>query len=283
MNSKLFALVFIFFSLVVLVACAVQPSEKAQESGLATPHPPTPTLDLTLPTPTPEMLVEPRETLDPQKVIRPNILPSDVSIPSEQGQIPARLYPQEHPRAPLILLLTRAGDQAEAWNTFALTAQFKGLAALAFALPGEAASRNQPEAAQLEDMAAASLDWLASRPQGAPQQVILIGEGANANLALRLAGARPEVSAVVLFSPAWDDPNLAVDSALEKYGGRPLLVISTEDDQQAKALLDQQSGNDNVGVLLLPGSSAGGRPSPGAPEAAARVLEWLAQALQPAP
>jgi dienelactone hydrolase len=132
-------------------------------------------------------------------------------------------------------------------------------------------------------MAAASLDWLASRPQGAPQQVILIGEGANANLALRLAGARPEVSAVVLFSPAWDDPNLAVDSALEKYGGRPLLVISTEDDQQAKALLDQQSGNDNVCVLLLPGSSAGGRPSPGAPEAAARVLEWLAQALQPAP
>ncbi|MEO8077565.1 MAG: hypothetical protein ABI818_14640, partial [Acidobacteriota bacterium] len=75
--------------------------------------------------------------------------------------------------------------------------------------------------------------YLASRSDVQQSHVGLAGGSMGANLAALEAGGDPTIASLALLSPSLDYRGLRIEAAMRKYGGRPALLVSSDDDPYA--------------------------------------------------
>jgi alpha-beta hydrolase superfamily lysophospholipase len=157
---------------------------------------------------------------------------------------------------PAVAIVHGAGSRKENHADFARLALANGWAALTFDLPGHGESEREFSGAAVEDLIGMA-DLLAVQPEVDPARVCLRGSSLGGFLALSAAAAEPEIAGVIAICPASEshlahgvrqgrfemrvgDP-LALEAwlaaqdvgeAVERIGGRPLILMHAEGDTQ---------------------------------------------------
>jgi acetyl esterase/lipase len=80
---------------------------------------------------------------------------------------------------------------------------------------------------------AAARRYLASRGDVQPSRIGIAGASIGANLAVLEAAGDAAVVSLALLSPSLDYRGLRIEAALKKYGDRPALLVSSDDDPYA--------------------------------------------------
>ncbi len=215
---------------------------------------------------------------------------TSVTFRSKDGvQIAASFYQPTRRPAPCVILvhmLTRSRDD---WQTLASRLADAGIAALAIDLRGHGASgpdpRTTPGASQdlspdVQDVQAAR-QFLSNRPDLGVTSVGIAGASIGANLAVLTAASDPTIRSIVLLSPGLDYRNLHTEGALRKYGERPVLMISSQEDGYATRSIRrlQKAGTGTREVRLVNAAGHGTAMLSRQPDLISLVVDWFQRTL----
>ncbi|HNC96874.1 MAG TPA: alpha/beta hydrolase [Myxococcota bacterium] len=162
-----------------------------------------------------------------------------------------------------ILFLPDREGRKEDWQGVAEAALRQGYSVVSVDLRGQGANIvGEPRTLSSEDYYAMTRDgqaggaWL--RAQGV-QRLAVVGAGLGANLGIRVAADDPTFQVTVLVSPGIEYNGITTRDAVQRYGARPLMNISGQQDsysaRAATALDSLATGPKNL--LLLPTSAHG--------------------------
>lgn len=205
--------------------------------------------------------------------------PLAVQLHTSDGvTLAAALYDvADAPAVVLVPMYTRTKDD---WRPFAERLQAAGIAALAIDLRGHGGSSGAgtPAAAMALDVRAA-VDFLAGRAGG--RAVGVVGASLGANVALLAAADAPVVRGVALLSPVTDYRGVRIETAVKKYGPRPMyLVASTEDPLAARTVRGLvaeplPAREQRLSLVAAHGTQILDRD----PDVAAALVDWLRRTL----
>ncbi len=139
-------------------------------------------------------------------------------------QIQGWWIPATAARYTALYLHDQAGNLGDTLNVLS-DFHTAGLNVLAFDYRGYGQSQFvHPSESSWRQDATWALDYLTSTRHIDPHSIVIIGSGLGANLALQIAGAHPELAAVVLESPLDAPPNAIFNDARAKLVPAHLLV-----------------------------------------------------------
>jgi pimeloyl-ACP methyl ester carboxylesterase len=103
----------------------------------------------------------------------------------------------------------------------------------------------------------AARSFLAGRREVLQGRVGLLGASVGANLAVVVAADDPSVRTLALLSPGLDYRGLRTEAALNRYGGRPALLVGSQEDNYVmisiRRLANQGAGTREQVVLNAAG------------------------------
>ena len=190
--------------------------------------------------------------------------PQRVTFRTEDGvTIVATWYEPAYRPAPAVVLVHMLQRSKRDWESLAARLAGAGIGALAIDLRGHGESSDGATtegstgyAAMVHDVRAARL-FLATRHDVLPGRIGIAGASIGANLAA-LAAADGAFASVALLSPSLDYRGLRIEAAVRKYGGRPLLLVSSDDDPYARrSALDLEKTGTSREILSLVGAGHG--------------------------
>ncbi len=184
-----------------------------------------------------------------------------VSIRTDDGvSLAATWYEPGGPIAPAVILIHMLHRTRLDWEPVASRLAAGGIGALAIDLRGHGESGGgvasgeggQPDySALLRDLAAARR-YLASRGDVQQTRVGIAGASLGANLAVLEAAGDQSVASLALLSPSLDYRGLRIEAALRKYGARPALLVSSDDDPYAtRSVRDLQKTGGGIRETLI--------------------------------
>ena len=164
-----------------------------------------------------------------------------VSFRTDDGvTISAAWYEPSFRPGPAVVLVHMLGRSRRDWDSFASRLAGAGIGALAIDLRGHGdstygggAADGSGYASMVKDVAAARR-YLGTRSDVRPSQIGILGASIGANLAVLHAAADPGVASLALLSPSLDYRGLRIEAAVRKYGNRPMLLVSSDDDPYAQ-------------------------------------------------
>jgi dienelactone hydrolase len=163
-----------------------------------------------------------------------------VTIRTDDGvTLAATWYEPSTRAAPAVILVHMLHRSRRDWEGLAAGLASEGIGALAIDLRGHGESSgafgggDQPDYSSMVRDIAAARRYLASRSDVQPGKVGIAGASLGANLAALEAAADPSVASLALLSPSADYRGLRITDAIRKYGARPALLISSDDDPYA--------------------------------------------------
>jgi len=189
--------------------------------------------------------------------------PQRVSFRTEDGvTIAAVWYEPSFSPAPAVVLVHMLQRSKRDWEGLATRLAGAGIGALAIDLRGHGDSSQAPSSAEsgyadmLQDVRAARR-FLAMRSDVIPSRIGIAGASLGANLAA-LAAADGAFASVALLSPSLDYRGLRIEAAVRKYGSKPMLLVSSDDDPYARrSALDLQKTGASRELLSLVGAGHG--------------------------
>lgn len=201
-------------------------------------------------------------------------------------QIAASFYAASRRPAPCVILVHMLARSRDDWQALASRLADAGVAALAIDLRGHGASSADPRgdtgdlSPDLLDVQAARA-FLANRSDLGVTKVGMAGASTGANLAALAAAADPSVRALVLLSPGLDFRGLHAEAALRKYGDRPALMISSQEDSYPTRSIRklEKAGNGVREVRLVSGAGHGTVMLSRQPDLVTLVVEWFQRTL----
>lgn len=136
--------------------------------------------------------------------------------------------------APAVILVHMLHRSRRDWDVLAHRLAAEGIGTLTFDLRGHGDSPggSQDYPAMVEDIRAARR-FLATRRDVLPGRVGLAGASIGANLSALVAAEDPGLASLALLSPSLDYRGLRIEAAVRKYGARPLLLVSSDEDAYA--------------------------------------------------
>ena len=154
-----------------------------------------------------------------------------------------------------VLLVHEKGKSGLDWSYFAERLAQKGWHVAAVDLRGHGASKppevlTDADYPKMSQDVAAGLAWL--RAKGS-KEIVVIGAGFGANVSLPAAADAPDVKTVVLMSPGLNLSGVALSTAADKYGTRPMLVAVGLDDSyglRTATWLEERGGGARVVELI---------------------------------
>ena len=188
--------------------------------------------------------------------------PQRVSFRTEDGvAIAAVWYEPSVSPAPAVVLVHMLQRSKRDWEGLASRLAGAGIGALAIDLRGHGDSQvpasigsGYPE--MVKDVQAARR-FLAMRSDVMPSRIGIAGASIGANLAA-LAAADGGFASVALLSPSLDYRGLRIEAAARKYGNKPMLLVSSDDDPYARrSALDLQKTGASRELLSLVGAGHG--------------------------
>ncbi|HVL69890.1 MAG TPA: alpha/beta fold hydrolase [Vicinamibacterales bacterium] len=210
-----------------------------------------------------------------------------VSFVADDGvALAATWYEPSRRPAPAVILLHMLNRSKRDWDTLASRLASAGIGALAIDLRGHGESRlrgtpadDAGYAAMLRDVRAAQR-FLLSRGDVLPGRIGLLGASLGANLAL-LHAAEGGVPSLALLSPSLDYRGLRIDGAARKYGGKPMLLVASDDDPYARrSALELQKAAGGRQLLTLSGAGHGTNMLLRAPELHQALVDWFVRTLE---
>ncbi len=181
-----------------------------------------------------------------------------VTIRTDDGaSLAGTWYEPEARQAPAVILVHMLHRTRHDWDAVASRLAAEGIGALAIDLRGHGESSAGSEgetadyAALVRDVTAARR-YLASRSDVQQSHVGIAGASLGANLAVLAASADVSVASVALLSASLDYRGLRIEAAMKKYGGRPALLIASDDDPYAlRSAKDLQKAGGGTRELLV--------------------------------
>lgn len=208
-----------------------------------------------------------------------------VTFRTDDGvQIAATWYEPSSRSAPAVILVHMLHRTRRDWDGVGSRLASEGIGALAIDLRGHgdsagvAAEGDSPDySAMLRDLSAARR-FVATRVQG---RVGIAGASLGANLAALEASNDPTIASLALLSPSLDYRGLHIEAAVRKYGDRPALLVSSDDDPYAtRSVKDLQKAGSGMREPLLLSQAGHGTTMLGRNADLARVLvDWFRRTL----
>jgi dienelactone hydrolase len=163
-----------------------------------------------------------------------------VTIRTDDGVLLAATWYEPGARiAPAVILVHMLHRSRHDWEPLAARLAAEGIGALAIDLRGHGESGGAvgegvtPDYSTLVRDVTAARRYLATRGDVQQSHVGVAGASMGANLAALAAAADPTVASLALLSPSLDYRGLRIEAAVRKYGGRPALLVSSDDDPYA--------------------------------------------------
>lgn len=208
-----------------------------------------------------------------------------VTFRTDDGvQIVATWYDPSSHSAPAVILVHMLHRSRRDWDTVGSRLASEGIGALAIDLRGHGDSSgvsgegDAPDYSSMVRDLAAARRFVATRVQG---RVGIAGASLGANLAALAASADPTIASLALLSPSLDYRGLRIEAAMRKYGARPALLVSSDDDPYAtRSVKDLQKGATGTREPLLLSQAGHGTTMLGRNADLTRVLvDWFRRTL----
>jgi len=199
--------------------------------------------------------------------------------------------------APAILLLHNRGSDHFGWRSLWPPLQRMGYHVLAIDFRGHGESRKlapdkyemvvQQDPAVYHEMlldCAAALHFLEHDKKVPTNRIVIVGGEMGCTLGFALMAQEPRLAAMVAIGPGLVEFGFQTRKLIEKYGTRPLLVVTTKDDldRGPQATVDALRGKAPVQLEVWPGTQVRGTQMLGRGEVERVVLEWLRKTIPPA-
>jgi dienelactone hydrolase len=142
-------------------------------------------------------------------------------------------------QAPAVILVHMLHTSQHDWEPLATRLAAQGIGALAIDLRGHGESGGGIGSGEAPDYSALVRDvtaarrYLASRGDVQQSHIGIAGGSLGANLAALEAAGDPAIVSLALLSPSLDYRGLRIEAAMRKYGARPALLVSSDDDPYA--------------------------------------------------
>lgn len=163
-----------------------------------------------------------------------------VTIRTEDGvSLAATWYEPAVRPAPAVILVHMLHKSRRDWDPVATRLAAEGLGALAIDLRGHGDSAGGIDGGEAPDYSplvrdvSAARQYLASRGDVQQSRIGIVGASIGANLAALEAAGDATVASLALLSPSLDYRGLRIEAAVRKYGNRPVLLVSSDDDPYA--------------------------------------------------
>jgi dienelactone hydrolase len=210
-----------------------------------------------------------------------------VSFRAEDGTaISATWYEPAYRPGPAVILVHMLGRSRRDWDALGSRFAAAGIGALAIDLRGHGESGHGPVgegsgyASMVQDLAAARR-FLAARGDVVPSRIGILGASIGANLAVLEAASDPGVASLALLSPSMDYRGLRIESAARKYGNRPMLLVSSDDDGYARrSVTDLQKTGSPREVVQLSAAGHGTNMLRRSPDLEYSLVEWFRRTLK---
>ena len=210
-----------------------------------------------------------------------------VSFRTEDGvTIAASWYEPALRPAPAVILVHMLGRSRRDWEGLASRLAGAGIGALAIDLRGHGDSvyyggSSAGDYSQMVRDVAAARRYLATRADVRGSSIGIAGASIGANLAALQAAADPAVASLALLSPSLDYRGLRIEAAVRKYGTRPLLLVSSDDDPYARrSSVELAKSGANREHLPLVGAGHGTQMLSRSYELPQTLVEWFRRTLQ---
>jgi len=209
-----------------------------------------------------------------------------VTVRTEDGlALSATWYEAEARVAPAVILVHMLHKTRRDWDGLASQLASEGIGTLALDLRGHGDSGGGPVGERdypslVRDVTAARR-YLASRSDVLQSRVGIAGASIGANLAALEAAGDPTVASLALLSPSLDYRGLRIEGALRKYGARPALLVSSDDDPYAtRSLKDlRKAGGGTREALVLSRAGHGTVMLARDPDLARTLVDWFRRTL----
>jgi alpha-beta hydrolase superfamily lysophospholipase len=140
---------------------------------------------------------------------------------------------------PAVILLHMLSRTRRDWEPVASRLASEGIGALVVDFRGHGDSGGHVDRGESPDFTPLLLDvkaarrFLAGRSDVQPTRVGLGGASLGANVAALHASGDASIASLALLSPSLDYRGLRIEQALRQYGGRPALLVASDDDPYA--------------------------------------------------
>ena len=209
-----------------------------------------------------------------------------VHFVTEDGvSIAATLYLPSRP-GPAVVLIHMQTRSRQDWEAVGTRLADAGLVALAIDLRGHGGSGPRPTGPNARDGGIvadlrAARAYLATRREATPGRVGLLGASIGANLAVVSASADSTVRSLALLSPGLDYQGLRTQANLNRYGGRPALLVGSREDSYVMMTL-QRLSTEGAGIreqLVFDGAGHGTTMLARQPELVGLLVDWFKRTL----
>jgi alpha-beta hydrolase superfamily lysophospholipase len=182
-----------------------------------------------------------------------------VSFRTDDGVVIAATWyePSSRP-GPAVILVHMLNRTRRDWEPVASRLSSEGVGALIIDLRGHGDSGGSVYRSESTDYSAMVLDvkaarrYLSTRTDVQHSRVGLGGASLGANVAVLHAAADPSITSLALLSPSIDYRGLRIEQAFRKYGGRPALLVGSDDDPYAKrSIRDLEKAGDGLRETLI--------------------------------
>ncbi len=215
----------------------------------------------------------------------PNAAGDRVTFRTDDGvQLAGTWYEPAFRPAPAVILVHMLHRSRRDWDGVASRLAAQGVGALAIDLRGHGDSGGGVSNADPPDYSPMVLDlaaarrFVATRVQG---RIGIAGASIGANLAALAAAADPTIASLALLSPSLDYRGLRIEAAMRKYGDRPALLVSSDDDPYAtRSVKDlEKAGGGTREPLLLSQAGHGTTMIGRSPDLARVLVDWFRRTL----
>ena len=189
--------------------------------------------------------------------------------------------PADRP-APAVVLVHMYHRTRRDWDAVANRLASEGIGALAIDLRGHGESPGETAELQafVRDVTAARRH-LSARPDVNHSKIGIAGASLGANLAVLAAADDASVISLALLSPSLDYRGLRIEAALKKYGRRPALLVTGDDDAYAmRSVKDLQKTGGVRELLVLPQAGHGTTMLTNAPDLARQLVDWFLRTIE---
>lgn len=206
---------------------------------------PTPTIAAELET-EPELAEEPADPTPEPTIVLPTMAPEtavsqpttkNVTIEAADGLLLHATYSAPGGVSPFpgVILLHMLGSDRQVWQEVGLTEALlaEGYAVLALDMRGHGESGSSREWEKMDDDVLRVWQYFTELEDVNEGRTAVIGASIGSNLALRAGASEPAIKTVALLSPGLDYRRVTTDDAIVQYGGRPILIVASEEDVYA--------------------------------------------------
>ncbi|MCB9418279.1 MAG: alpha/beta fold hydrolase [Ardenticatenaceae bacterium] len=187
------------------------------------------------------------------------------------------------PPFPGVLLLHMLGSDRQVWEQVGLTDALlaDGYAVLALDMRGHGESGGERKWEMFDDDILRVWQYFSGLEEVDEERTAVVGASIGSNLALRVGANEPAIETVILLSPGLDYRRVTTDDAIELYGGRPIFIVASEEDEysaeSSRTLAEIAQGE---AVLQMYDSAGHGTAMFAAqPDLTNLILDWLKQYL----